>query len=71
MTNFNSKGLRCSTTFSGGVNGEFDLGVRRLVDDDIMNRAMMYVKQNPYDPDAWDIAMDIMEDLMEGKYAVL
>lgn len=71
MTNFNSKGLRCGTTFSGSVNGEFDLGARRLNDDDIMNRAMGYVKQNPNNPDAWDIAMDMMEDLIEGKQVVL
>lgn len=71
MTNFNSKGLRCSTTFSGSVNGEFDLGARRLNDDDIMNRAMAYVKSNPNDPDAWDVAMDIMEDLCEGQHVTL
>jgi hypothetical protein len=71
MTNFNSKGLRCGTTFSGSMVGEFDIGAHHLNDDDIMNRALAYVRHNPNDPDAWDIAMDMMEDLIEGKHVTL
>ena len=67
MTNNNSKGLRCTTTFSGSVNGEFDFGARRLNDNDILNMALAYVKRNPDNPDAWDIAMDMAEDLLAGK----
>lgn len=67
MKNINSKGFRCYTTFSGSTKGEFDLGVRRLNDDDILNRAMTYVQQHSNDPDAWDIAMDMAEDMMAGK----
>ena len=71
MTNTNSIGLRCVTTFSGSVNGEFEFGARRLTDDDIMNRAMAHVKAHPNNPDAFDVAMDIMDDLLAGKHVTL
>lgn len=60
----NSKGFACATTFSGSINGEFDLGVKRMSDDDVLNRVMSFVNQHPNDENIHEAAMDLLDELL-------
>jgi len=60
----NSNGFLCQTTFSGSMSGEFDLGVKRMSDDDVLNRVMSYVRQNPNDEFIHEAAMDLLDELL-------
>lgn len=62
----NSNGCVCVTTFSGSMTGIFDLETSsvKMSDDDILNRAMTYVKQHPNDEDIHEAAMDLLDELL-------
>lgn len=59
----NSNGFRCTTTFSGSMPGEFELG-GRMSDDDVLNRVMTYIHQHPHDEDIHEAAMDLLDELL-------
>ena len=59
----NSKGHRCLTTFSGSMQGEFELGAR-LSDEDILNRVNALIRRYPHDENIYETAMDLLDELL-------